>query len=98
MPDHRMPGDPRSMQPTRDLETEPSTSKGARCTDRTIPIRTNEIGSAAGSTPHALRFEPLTLRHDADGTAVLSGPIPDQGAPFTACSGACAISASLFSL
>lgn len=26
----------------------------------------------------ALRFEPLTLRHDADGTTVLSGPIADQ--------------------
>lgn len=26
------------------------------------------------------RFEPLTLRHDADGTTVLSGPIADQAA------------------
>ncbi len=28
----------------------------------------------------ALGFEPLTLRHDADGTTVLSGPIADQAA------------------
>jgi hypothetical protein len=26
------------------------------------------------------RFEPLTLRHDPDGTTVLSGPIADQAA------------------
>ena len=28
----------------------------------------------------ASRFEPLTLRHDADGTTVLCGPIADQAA------------------
>jgi hypothetical protein len=28
----------------------------------------------------ASRFEPLALRHDADGTTVLSGPITDQAA------------------
>lgn len=28
----------------------------------------------------ASRFEPLTLRHDEDGTTVLSGPITDQAA------------------
>lgn len=28
----------------------------------------------------ASRFEPLTLRHDADGTTVISGPIADQAA------------------